>query len=1204
MDTDAEDAFDRLTRIASRLIGAPVAISLVDDHRQYFKSRVDIDTRQTPLSHSLCQHVVLDGAPLIVTDARQDARLRENLAVAEGGVIAYAGVPLISSDGQRLGSFCATDSTPREWTDAEVALLTELARSAMTEIELRMANRELAARDAETRSIIESSHEAFFSCDREGTILAFNPAAERLFGWTEAEVLGRPVMQTLVPEDLREQAAADFQRGDRALDGLRNELRATHRSGRELLIEASFAIADLPEGRRFHVFVRGIGELRALERHRDHLASIVKTSQDAISTIDCDGLITTWNDGAERLYGFTAAEMIGSRPLPSEQPSEDETDRLAARALAGHSESVHGLGRRHRCGKLVYVDMSVSPLRDERGRVVGATAIARDVTEQRNLELQLEVSERRFRTTFEDGPIGIVLLAPDRRLLRLNRAFSSMLGYDAEELIGRNLDRITHPEDLSHDLVEIDRTLAGEQTAFELTKRYFHRTGRIVHARISVSLVRGEDGAPGHFVAQVEDVTGQREGERRRRALEERHRELLSSLPDAMVVLYDTDLRCTLLQGALLSELGITPEQFEGRALSETISPERFAQLEPYLRRALDGESTSFHYPGTGDRVFGVAVAPYHGEDDAITGAFTVWRNITPRVREQQARLEVEEQLRVTVEHAPIGVALIDLRAGAHGRLVSVNKAFAALFAHPDPVAGGLSLASVVHPNDAEALRSDLTLLSTDSLARTENEVRFRRPDGGILWLLLNGAAVPSPNGTPQLAVVHALDIGEHKRFEHQLQHLADHDALTGLFNRRRFQAELVRAVSLADRYDHPTALLMIDLDGFKHVNDTMGHSSGDELVTSIGSTLRRTLRDTDVIARLGGDEFALIVSIADLHEATVVADKVLRAIERHGVVIGEERQAGVTASVGVTVFDKSTGLDAEELMMEADVAMYQAKDAGRNQQAVFQRDLGPGAELTARQSWLVRLRTALEEDQFELYAQPIRGIHADGIERFELLLRLRGDDGELLTPATFLYNAERFDLIQQIDRWVFAQAAQMLGACAAAGRDVSLSVNMSAKTLCDREIIADLTSIVASHPIPRDRLVVEVTETVAIVHIDRARAVARSLHELGCGFALDDFGAGFASFYHLKHLKFDFVKIDGEFVKSVGDNTTDRLVVKSVVDLARGLGAETIAEYVEDAGSMQRLTDLGVDFAQGFHLGRPVPVAQVLPETRRSPAR
>jgi diguanylate cyclase (GGDEF)-like protein/PAS domain S-box-containing protein len=1217
MDSDAEEVFDRLTRMAARLIGAPVAImSLVDDHRQYFKSGVGLDLDQTPLTHSLCKRVVSDGSPLIVTDARDDPRTIDDPAVSELGLIAYAGVPLTASDGNALGAFCAVDHHPRQWTQGEIEVLTDLAASAMTEIELRIANRELAAREAETRSIIEGSHEAFFTCDTDGTVLAYNPAAERLFGWTEAEVVGRPVTETLVPEDLREQAAADFRRHDRALDGLRNELRAVHRSGREITIEASFAIADQSGGRRFHVIARDVGELRALERRRAHLASIVESAEEAITTVDRDGAITSWNAGAERIYGFTAEEMIGGPPLPSEQLDGGGTGQRVRRALAGESETLHNVARRHKSGELVYVDLSFAPLRDERGTVTGATAIARDVTERHRLERELESSERRFRAT-------AVALEEGRRLLDDSQAIGGVgswsynldtreTTWSAEQFRLYGLEpaasapgltrmlELVHPDDREPVRSTLTR-LMDRPRGFTGEFRVCPRAGetRILWVRADLLPADPATGRGARVTGTTLDVTSQRETELRRRALEERHRELLSSLPDTMVTLYDRDLRCTLLQGALIPELGLDVERFEGRHLSEFVNAQQYSELEPLVYRALEGESITFDYPG-GDRVFEVTMAPYRGEPDTITGAFTVWRDITARIREQEARHEVEERLRVTVEHAPIGVALIDLQSGAHGRLLSVNDAFATLLADPDPVAGELSLASFVHPDDTERLRADLTLLSTDGLARTETEVRCLRTDGTVVWLLLTGAAVPTAHDAPQLAVVHALDIGERKRFEGQLQHLADHDALTGLFNRRRFEAELARAVSLADRYDHSTALLMIDLDGFKHVNDTMGHSYGDELVTRIGATLRSTLRDTDVIARLGGDEFAVILTSSDTHEATVVAEKVLYAIEHHGVVISEERHASVTASVGVTVFDQGTGLDAEELMIEADVAMYQAKDGGRNRLALFEREPGSSQKVTARQSWLVRLRAALDQEKFELYAQPIRGIQADEIERYELLLRLHGEDGELLTPGTFLYNAERFDLIQEIDRWVFEQAAIMLGECAAAGRDVSLSVNMSGKTLSDPHLISDLTAIIARHPIIRERLIVEVTETAAIVNIDKARDVARALRGLGCRFALDDFGAGFASFYYLKHLEFDYVKIDGEFVKSLSVNATDQLVIKSVVDIARGLGAETIAEFVQDGDSMRRLGELGVDYGQGYHLGRPKPVSQVLPVARR----
>ncbi len=469
------------------------------------------------------------------------------------------------------------------------------------------------------------------------------------------------------------------------------------------------------------------------------------------------------------------------------------------------------------------------------------------------------------------------------------------------------------------------------------------------------------------------------------------------------------------------------------------------------------------------------------------------------------------------------------------------------------------------------------------------------RSDGTKVDVSLSVAPIRDGNGRTVGASFIARDIGERKRFEGQLQYLADHDALTGLFNRRRFEAELERAVAHTGRYGSRGAVLMIDLDGFKHVNDTMGHSHGDELVTRVARLMTDTLRETDVVARIGGDEFAVIAAEAGPEDALTIAEKLLDALRSRAVVLSDSGHTTVTASIGVTTFDATTRSTAEELLVEADIAMYGAKESGRNRASLYDRDADRAPTLVARDSWLERLQTAIREERFELLAQPIEGICADGLPRYELLLRLRSDDGDLIPPGTFLYNAERFELIQQIDRWVFEQAVHILREHEQAGYAVSLSVNMSAKTLCDPTILDDLSAIVKRCPIPRNQLVVEVTETAAIVNIDKARTVARGLRELGCQFALDDFGAGFASFYYLKHLDFDYLKIDGEFIKSLTQNTTDQLVVQSVVDIARGLGVKTIAEFVGDDLTIHRLRQLGVDYGQGYHLGRPAPVSSIL---------
>jgi diguanylate cyclase (GGDEF)-like protein len=393
--------------------------------------------------------------------------------------------------------------------------------------------------------------------------------------------------------------------------------------------------------------------------------------------------------------------------------------------------------------------------------------------------------------------------------------------------------------------------------------------------------------------------------------------------------------------------------------------------------------------------------------------------------------------------------------------------------------------------------------------------------------------------------------------------------------------------------------VLALDLDGFKFVNDLFGHAAGDELITSVAATMGRALRESDIVARTGGDEFAIILPEADEHAALVVGEKLLTSIHREATILRGTRHAELTASIGLTLFEGREELLVEDVISEADIAMYDAKKAGKNRICVYKRDDHRRELIVSRQAWAERLREAVEDEGFVLYAQPIVPVSSNTIPSFELLLRMPDEHGDLIPPGAFLYHAERFDLIQPIDYWVMSQAVKLLHDYHSQGCDISLAINVSAKTLNAGAIAERLGALLEEWPIPEGRLVLELTETVAISNINRARDLAIQLRALGCRLALDDFGAGFATFYYLKHLEFDIVKIDGEFIKRLPESRTDQLVVRAVVDIARGLGIETIAEFVQDDETLALLLDLGVGSAQGYHTGRPGPLDAVLPPLR-----
>ena len=427
------------------------------------------------------------------------------------------------------------------------------------------------------------------------------------------------------------------------------------------------------------------------------------------------------------------------------------------------------------------------------------------------------------------------------------------------------------------------------------------------------------------------------------------------------------------------------------------------------------------------------------------------------------------------------------------------------------------------------------------------------------------------------------------EKTEAELRYLADHDSLTGLLNRRRFRAELDEKVSFTARYGGRGAAMIIDIDGLKEVNDRHGHQSGDNLIRHVAEAMRARVRTTDIVARLSGDEFAVLMPQADAIGAVQLGED-LRARVAEGI---PDEEAGATISVGIAMFDGKAG--AEATLLAADQAMYRAKEEGRNRVALYEA-LEPGwREQRGRQATSAWIRDALTQDRLSLATQPIRNLASGGVERYELLLRMTGENGELLPAASFIRIAERSGLIQELDRWVVGRALQLLADREAAGEPVSLHVNLSGASLTDLSVLDFIERGFDEGDADPARFTFEITQTARIEDYEAAAGFADRLTEFGCEVAIDDYGAGFGPFHYLKRIPFDVIKIDGAFVRDMPRNDADQLTVKAIVQIAQGLGKRTIAEFVEDEDTTRLLREYGVDMAQGYYLGRPVDLAEGL---------
>jgi diguanylate cyclase (GGDEF)-like protein/PAS domain S-box-containing protein len=557
----------------------------------------------------------------------------------------------------------------------------------------------------------------------------------------------------------------------------------------------------------------------------------------------------------------------------------------------------------------------------------------------------------------------------------------------------------------------------------------------------------------------------------------------------------------------------------------------------------------------------------------AVCGIST---DITERKHIEETKARLSEITETTTDF--VATATID------GRILYINKAgrkFIGIGENED--ISNLRI-SDCHPKWAsdliltegipDAIREGAWIGETAFLSRDSREI----PISQVI------IAHKNPDGTVRNLSTIGRDISERKRFEEQMTYMANRDPLTKLFNRRRFYEDLEGWLAQTRRFGIKGALLFLDIDNFKYINDSLGHQAGDKLLMSMADLLRERLRETDILARLGGDEFAIILPHADVNLAESVANQIRELVQYHTSVEGNY-PPGISVSIGIAMFP-GHGDVVETLLAYADLAMYRAKEEGRNRVCIYTPE--QKTQIESRLIWEKLIRESLDQDSFVLFLQPIMDIRRNLIIGHEALLRMVTEKGDIITPSEFLDIAERFGLIHDIDRWVVSRAIQLIQKLQQDGKPTYLEVNLSGKAFTDKNLLPLIRSELAETGIDPAALVFEITETALIENMAAAQLFIAELKSLGCRFALDDFGVGFSSFNYLKHLLVDYLKIDGSFIRNLPHDTVDQHLVKAMVEVSRGLGKKIIAEFVENEETLHLLREYGIDYAQGYHIGKP----------------
>lgn len=471
-------------------------------------------------------------------------------------------------------------------------------------------------------------------------------------------------------------------------------------------------------------------------------------------------------------------------------------------------------------------------------------------------------------------------------------------------------------------------------------------------------------------------------------------------------------------------------------------------------------------------------------------------------------------------------------------------------------------------------------------------ELHNKKKNGELYWEYASISPIKNPNGAITDFVAVKEDITERKRLDSQLIYQANHDSLTNLFNRRRFYEEFEGKLALTKRYGMEGALLLLDIDNFKDINDTLGHPAGDEILIKLAALLRKRIRETDVIARLGGDEFAIVLFHTNASETESISNQIKESVQQHAM-LGERQSVYITVSIGIALFPHhSDSLDT--LLTYADLAMYHAKEEGRNRICIYATDQKTKFKL--RHHWEIRIREALENDLFVLHLQPILDLQQKCIAGFEALLRMKGEDKDLIYPLEFLKFAEHSKFISEINQLVVQKALKIIDEIQRSyKRRLFIGINLSGKVFSDGVLLATIKKELDTHGVRPEDVVFEITENSIVSDMFEMIAFINRLKNLGCRFAIDDFGVGYSSFSCLRELQVDYLKIDGSFIKNLPCDKTNQHLVKALVEMAHGLGKQTIAEFVECEGTVQLLQKYGVDYAQGYHIGKPRDIAEII---------